>query len=84
MEPLTVFEEVQFRTRLYYLAFKRAVWLVETLILAALLIALHSIGVYPNLLITAAIIQCARVIASGYNHVFLAGIFNAPDAFDAA
>lgn len=84
MDTTSVFEEVKFRARLHYLAFKRAVWLVETLILAVILVALHSFGMYHNVLIAAAIVQLVRVTASAYNHAVLATIFNAPDEFTAA
>ena len=74
------FGEFVLQARLRYLAFKRTVWLVETLFLLCILMALHSWGSNPVLLAAAFIIQIARVFAAAINHNELSVRFNVADA----
>ncbi len=71
-------------TYIRYLAFKRAVWLAETLFLLCIIIALNSWGSHPEILLVSLVIQFTRVVASAWNHWHLADLFHMPDAMTLA
>ncbi len=78
-DPQTAFSEFVFQARLRYLAFKRVVWLAETLFLLCLIAMLTLYGAYSQLLVVATIFQMARVTSAALNHRALAVQFRAPD-----
>lgn len=80
MEATTVFEEFKLRTRLAYLAFKRGIWFMETMLLVLIVVGLHVWGSNPELLLVLFILQATRVWMAARNHTQLATQFNTPDA----
>ena len=74
-----VWQEFTFQARLKYLAFKRTVWLVETLMLLILLLVTELVKMPANLRYALLALQVMRVIGEVWNHWHLARVFNAND-----
>lgn len=79
MSAPALMDEFTFQARLRYLAFKRTVWLMETLLLVILLVVVYLLRIpYPwNTALV--VLQAMRVAGEMWNHSHLAQGFNARD-----
>lgn len=79
MDTTTVWEEFKFQARLKYLAFKRAVWVLEMMLLLALTLVLVLLKVSDTWRNVILAVQAMRVCGEVWNHHYLAQGFRATD-----
>ena len=79
--PTTVWDECVFQARLKYLAFKRSMWLMETVLLVILLLGFPLFKTPPFVLFLFIALQSLRVVSELANHFDLARRFNVQDRF---
>lgn len=81
LNPESMWEELVLQARLKFLAFKRTIWMTETLFLFIVIALVMTLNV-PNPWFWFAIFaQFGRVIAEWGNHIHLSRMFNVPDTF---
>ena len=79
MDTNAVWEEFKFQARLKYLAFKRMVWVLETMLLLSLALVLVLMKIPDTWKYAILTVQALRVCGEVWNHHFLAQGFRAQD-----
>lgn len=79
LSPDEMWRELVFQSRLHYLAFKRSVWMFETLMVAVVAVVVYMLPLHDWARYCLIAFAVARALTEALNHYVLAKHFNAVD-----